>query len=155
DPATCEFSTDSLLAEGVREAFDAAADPKAFPEHLHVLGLEAWKAAKLYGRWEGRTEPPLVPDLTAVRPRLGARALEFAAGPLTLLAEGNVQVPKQRGYRLLADPLGGAANHRELMEGVPLPAGGLARRLQPAVADPTPEQLKAVRQQANLRGMLE
>jgi photosystem II stability/assembly factor-like uncharacterized protein/tetratricopeptide (TPR) repeat protein len=155
DPNTCEFSTDCLLAEAVQEAFRAAADPKAFPEQLHTLGLEAWKAVKLYGRWEGRTEAPVLLDLTTVSPRLGTSAQEFAAGPSALVAEGNVAVPKQRGYRLLADHLTGAANHRQLMEGVSIPPGGLARRPLPAVADLPPEQLKAVRQQANLRGLIE
>ena len=38
------------MAEAVHEAFERAADPKAFPEQLNVLGLEPWKASKLYAR---------------------------------------------------------------------------------------------------------
>jgi len=42
----------------LREAFERAADPKAFPEQITALGLEACQASKLYGRWDDRKTLP-------------------------------------------------------------------------------------------------
>jgi tetratricopeptide (TPR) repeat protein len=146
---------DALLAEALAEAFRRAADPQAFPEQLSVLGLEPWQASKLYGRWEGPQDAPVTLDLTAISARLGTTAREFAAGPSALLQEGPVGLPAERRYRLLADRLEGAAYHHDLMQGLNLPPGGPARRAVVAVEEPTPEQVKALRQQANLRALAE
>jgi tetratricopeptide (TPR) repeat protein len=151
DPATAG-AADALLAEALHEAFDRAADPKAFPEQIGQLGLQPWKASKLYGRWEGRTEGQVSLDLTAVSPALQASVREFAGGAALLLAGG--PVPARRNYRLLADHLTGAAAHADLMQGTNAPEGE-ARRPAAVAARPTPEALKALRQRAALRALSE
>ena len=40
------------MAKAVQQAFADAGDPAALPEQLKALGLEPWKASKLYARWE-------------------------------------------------------------------------------------------------------
>src|SRR5205085_8676858 len=141
-------------AEAVREAFRRAGDPEAFPEQLKVLGLEAWKPTKLYARWEGHKDTQVTLDLTAVCDRLGSTPREFAAAPAELL--GAPAPPAERCYRFLADKAdGAAANDRDLMQGVLLAPGGLARRALPPVEAPAAEVVKAVRQRAALRAMAE
>ncbi|HZY84189.1 MAG TPA: hypothetical protein VFE78_05130, partial [Gemmataceae bacterium] len=147
-------AADALLAEAVREAFRRAGDPEAFPEHLKVLGLEVWKPTKLYARWEGSKDAQVTLDLTAVCDRLGSTAREFAAGPAELL--GAPAPPAERSFRFLADRADGAtANDRDLMQGVILAPGGLARRALPPVEAPAAEVVKAVRQRSALRAMAE
>ena len=69
---------DGLVAEVMKQAFQDAADPKMFPEQISALGLEPWKAAKLYGRCDGKADGPVVLDLTAVSAPLEATLREFA-----------------------------------------------------------------------------
>jgi photosystem II stability/assembly factor-like uncharacterized protein/TolA-binding protein len=145
---------ETLLVEAVHEAFEQAADPKAFPEQINAMGLEPWKPSKLYGRWEGRTVPQVSLDLTVFEKQLGASAREFARPAATLLAEKPVPVPSKRGYRLVASHLTGAEDHQSLMEGITL-KDGVARRILPEVADPTPEEQKAQRQTTALQAMIE
>ena len=52
DGATTTCAGDALVQEAVREAFKRAADPQAFPEQIERLGLQPWKASKLYARSE-------------------------------------------------------------------------------------------------------
>jgi photosystem II stability/assembly factor-like uncharacterized protein len=145
-------AADALLAEAVREAFRRAGDPEAFPEHLKVLGLEAWKPTKLYARWEGHNDAQVTLDLTAVCDRLGSTPREFAAAPAELL--GAPALPAERNYRFLADRADGAsAGDHDLMQGVILAPGGLARRALPPVEAPGAEVVKAVRQRAALRAL--
>jgi hypothetical protein len=148
-------AADGVVAEAVREAFRRAADPNAFPEQLSVLGLEAWKAGKLYGRCDGARAGEVVIDLGAACAGLASTAQEFAAAPLALLAGDAVAVPPERRYRLLASHLAGAATHRGLMQGVALAPGGVARRKQASAEAPTAEVLKAVRLRATLRLLAE
>jgi photosystem II stability/assembly factor-like uncharacterized protein/tetratricopeptide (TPR) repeat protein len=155
DPAASGQTADVLVAEAVAEAFKQAGDPKAFPEQIAVLGLEPWKAAKAYARWDGRPGAPVMLDLTAVHGRLEGTLADFAAGPLGLVTEGPVPLPARRLYRLLADNLPGAANQRDLMEGVALARGGLARRPQVLDGDLSPEMDRAIKQRRALKTLAE
>jgi photosystem II stability/assembly factor-like uncharacterized protein len=155
DEAVSGYPADALVAEALAEAFKQAADPKAFAEQITILGLEPWKPAKLYARWEGRTEAQVTLDLTTIQGSLEASVRDFAAGPAGLLAEGSVTLPAQRSFRLLADNLAGAANHHDLMEGVSLARGGLARRTPSPGGELTEETMKAIRQRQALRALAE
>jgi photosystem II stability/assembly factor-like uncharacterized protein len=153
DSPDSDSSADSLTAEAVKEAFRQAADPAVFPEHLSVLGLAAHRAKKLYGLCPRGESAQVHHDLTAVSVRLGGTAREHAEAGAALLS--GEHPPAQRHYRLLADFLEGAAMHRELMQGVSLAEGGMARRLLPAREELSPEALKAVRARANLWAIAE
>jgi tetratricopeptide (TPR) repeat protein len=154
---------DALLPEALRVAFSKAANPKEFPEQLGELGLEPWKAAKAYTRWEVirggyGSHPPGTArlDLNALSPPLEATVQEFVSGPLSLLAEEDASLPALRAYRLLIDrPEGSAAQHVDLMQGIDLARGGQARRALAEVPEPSPELIKAVRQRLQLRAMAE
>src|SRR5262249_24377500 len=98
---------------------------------------------------------PVALDLTAVHGRLEGTLADFAAGPMALLADGPAMLPQRRSYRLLADHLQGAANHRDLMEGVALARGGPAPRPQGFGRGPTPEMDKAIKQGRTLKALAE
>jgi photosystem II stability/assembly factor-like uncharacterized protein len=142
---------DELVAGVVREAFAKAADPKAFPEQLGPLGLQAWKPSKLYAVNGEERKAQVALDLTEVRPRLGGSVHDFAALAAGLLVEGPPTLPRRRTFCLLASHLDGAEHHRGLMEGIPPCVVGDARRNPAPVEDITPETLHQIRLQANLQ----
>jgi hypothetical protein len=155
DPASSKDAgavADVLVAEVLKEAFKQAGDPKAFPEQLSQLGLQAWKPAKLYALAE---EGNVVLNHTEVRARLQATAREFAVPAAGLLAGQPVVLPRKRAFQLLASNMEGAENHRTLFEGVKLSAIGDARRELPPVAEMTAEMVKAMRAQAALQAIVE
>jgi photosystem II stability/assembly factor-like uncharacterized protein len=139
---------DSFTAEAVVEAFRQAADPLSFPEQITSLGLEAHSAKKLYGVWKDGTGAHVRHDLTEINDRLGSTLREFSAGPISLLSREHP--PTQRHFKLLADHLPGAVGHRELMQGISLATGGLARRSLPSAEELSPAAIKAIRTRANL-----
>jgi photosystem II stability/assembly factor-like uncharacterized protein len=146
---------EALVAEAVREAFVRAADARAFPEQLQTLGLEPWKVSKLYGCCDGRAGSQVVVDATEAADRLQASARDFATPAAALLADEPLALPAQRFYKLLDSRLAGAANHHDLMQGIPLAPGGTARRdLGPPVETPR-EVIKAVQARRNLQALAE
>ncbi|HEY7315593.1 MAG TPA: YCF48-related protein, partial [Gemmataceae bacterium] len=148
------FACDSLMAEAVKAAFERAGDPKTFPEQLTGLGLEAWKAAKVYSVGQGSPAQVKV-DLTAIAARLQSTLREFAAGPAGLLAGSAVSLPEQREFCLLDAHVKDAASHRDLMQGVDLAPGGLARRMLDDPGEMPDDLLKAIRCGSNLKAMSE
>ena len=106
-----------------------------FPEQLSVMGLEPWKASKLYGRCDGRADGQVSIDLTAVSGPLESTLREFASAAAAGLGDEAVSLPTERIYRLLAAVAPAAADHRDLMQGVELAPGGLARRPLAATRD--------------------
>jgi photosystem II stability/assembly factor-like uncharacterized protein len=154
DHPASDHGADALVAEAVKEAFHQAGDATFFPEQLTNFGLEPHKAKKLYGLWpRGGADAQVHHDLTALSPRLGSSLREFSATPAALLSPDHP--PAQRHYKLLADHLAGATTHRELMEGISLAPGGLARRLLPPLKEMSSDALKAVRARAHLWAIAE
>jgi photosystem II stability/assembly factor-like uncharacterized protein len=135
DKEAMDSAADALVADAVREAFRRAGDPKAFPEQMEVLGVTPKMPVKGYGRWDGRAAAPVTLDPTVLSPVLDATYRDFATPAAALLAESPITLPKVRGYRLLASRLPDAETHKDLMRGVDLAAGSLARRPAP----PPPE----------------
>ncbi len=147
-------ATDFLVAEALREAVKAAADPKMFPEQISVMGLEPWKASKLYGRCDGHTEGPVSLDLTVVSGALQTTPREYAEVAAAYFGDEAAVIPGRRSYRLLAAAMPGAQDHHDLMQGVELAPGGLARR--PLVAtEASPALVKAIHQRAALQTLSE
>jgi photosystem II stability/assembly factor-like uncharacterized protein len=153
DAAATGFPCERLTAEAVREAFRRAADPKAFPEHVNFLGLEAWQPAKLYSRWEGRADAEVKLDLTEVSPPLRATIQEFASVPAGLLTDG-ATVPRQRNYRFFGG-VQAAQAHTKLMEGITLEPGGPARRSLADRGAMTDDEKKAIQQRTLLKNVIE
>jgi len=147
-------AADGLVVEALHEAFKDAADPKIFPEQLSIMGLEPWKASKLYGLCTGRTDGQVSIDLTAVSGPLESTLREFASAAAAGLGDDAAPPPAERRYRLLAAFTAGAADHGELMQGVELAHGGLARRPLDAT-ETSPETAKAVHRRAALLALAE
>jgi photosystem II stability/assembly factor-like uncharacterized protein len=141
----------ALVAEAVREAVKKSGDPSAFPDQLTGLGLEAHQPAKLYGGCAGAAGAQVTVDLTAVMPGVGMTLQEFAAGPGLLLTGWGS--PAERSFRLLASRLEGAMGHRDLMQGIALAPGGVARRQIPAAEAPDEETIRAIRARAHFRAL--
>ncbi len=146
--------SDSLVVEGLREAVKAAADPKMFPEQISVMGLEPWKASKLYGRCDGHTEGPVSLDLTVVSGPLETTPREYAEVASAYLGDEAGVIPAKRSYHLLAANMPGAEEHHDLMQGVELAPGGLARRPL-AATEASPALVKAIHQRAALQTLAE
>jgi photosystem II stability/assembly factor-like uncharacterized protein len=147
-------ATDALVMEALREAIKGAADPKSFPEQISVMGLEPWKASKLYGRCDGRIEGPVLLDLTTVSGPLEATLQAYADVAAAYMGDEAAPVPAKRSYRLLAATMPGAEDHHDLMQGVELASGGLARR--PLVTtEASPAVVKAIHQRAALQTLSE
>src|SRR5262249_17925480 len=72
-----------------------------------------------------------------------------------ILSDLTVSPPLNRYYRLLASQMPGASNHKELMQGVDLAPGGVARRRSTPLAVIEPEKVKAIRASRNLLGLAE
>ncbi len=143
---------DGLVAEVMKQAFQDAADPKSFPEQISALGLEAWKAGKLYGRCDGKGEGPVALDLRTVSGPLEATLREFAENAAAVLGNEAPAFPAKRSFRLIASTLPGAADHNELMQGVEVAPGGFARR-PPAEGEPSAATVQAIRRRAELRAL--
>ena len=127
----------SLLADAMQEAFRRAADPKAFPEQLEQLGLQAWKVRKIYGvRHEASRErkrpegASLMQDNDEPKERLQATVREFAASAHALLVNRPVPLPKQRSHHLLANIDEQSAPERHWLEGIDHKVGETRRELK-------------------------
>jgi photosystem II stability/assembly factor-like uncharacterized protein len=155
DARVSGWPAEVLLAEALHEAFARAADPKAYPEQLRMLGLEAWEVSKVYSRWEGRTGPHVTLDATEICPRLEASARDFAQPAAALLADTPLPLPAQRTYHLLESRIAGATAHRSLVQGVDLASGGEARRKQPLSQPLSTELTHALQTRRNLQALVE
>jgi photosystem II stability/assembly factor-like uncharacterized protein len=143
---------DELIAEAVEEAYKRAADPAAFPEQLAQLGLKPWQVKKLYARCADAAGAPVVCDLTEAKQRLQSTPRDFAAPSLALCDETPAS---QACFHLLAASINGAANHRGLMDGIDLGAGGTARRPREPLEDLNPDIEKGIRARRNLQALAE
>jgi photosystem II stability/assembly factor-like uncharacterized protein len=150
-----ELTVDALVAEAVREAFKQAADSKAFPEQITQLGLEPWKADKLYCLCADRKDAQVIHDTGELCSRLQAPAREFAASGLSLLTEAQAPPVSLHHYRLMESCLDGAKDHRDLLQGITLAMGGEARRDLGPVQDISAELKRAWQARRNLLALAE
>jgi photosystem II stability/assembly factor-like uncharacterized protein len=153
DDKATGFPADTLLVDAVRTAYERAGDQRSFPEQINVLGLEPWQVAKVYSRTEDPKTANVLVDLTPVCPALEASVQEYAAVAVNLL-DPKASVPCQRLFRHLAGQEG-TVNHKNLMQGVQLEYGGLARRAMILEPKLTEKQIKAMRMRANLKAISE
>ncbi len=155
DPKATGGAPDALIAEALHEAFARAADPRAFPEQIKQLGLQPWEIAKVYGRWDERSGAQVALDTTTISPRLEATPRDFATAAIGLLFDVPSTLPAQRFYRLLDSRIAGAANHQDLMQGVDLTPGGVARRALAPLTELSAEAEKGIRTRRNIQAMAE
>ena len=94
-------ASSALVAEAMHEAFKQAADPRAFPEQIEQLGLEPWRASRVYGQWDQRDGSHVVIETNKEIPQLQVTYAEHAAGAGGMLGSTSPVVPAHRFYRLL------------------------------------------------------
>src|SRR5262249_14632334 len=146
---------ETLIADALHAAFTLAADPRAFPEQLKLLGLEPWQPNKSYARCDSAATAQVKIDLTEVSDRLEASIRDFAAPAQALLADTPTTLPSTRYFHLLESRLPGAEKHVDLMGGIELTPAGVSRRAQPPITALAPEIEKSLRTRRNLQNMAE
>jgi photosystem II stability/assembly factor-like uncharacterized protein len=146
--------TGALLAETLRRAIAQAADDKVFPDQIKELGLEPWSVSKCYVVWNNPKDTQVTYDVTEIAPHLQATPRDFAAKAAALLGETMARSSGVRYFHLLDSTIPGAGQHKDLMQGVELAPGGVARRKQPDVATLSPEQQKAARTLRDLHALV-
>lgn len=139
--ATLSGPAAAILAEALEEAVKRAQDPLAFPEHIKELGLPAWKVTRLFVECD-KTKRQVEQDNLQPRDRLEGNAREFAAGPLSLLADQASFVPAQRYFRLLGDS---ASPPASLLAGLPIAEGDARAKVTREEVDPEYRKLLAAR----------
>src|SRR4029077_499814 len=107
------------------------------------LGLKPWPVSKLYARWPSAAGAEISLGLNDPSPRLSGTPRDFAEPAAALLADQ--ALPAQRFFHLLETRIEGAQNHRNLMQGINLAAGGTARRVQSALLEQNPDLMQAMR----------
>jgi photosystem II stability/assembly factor-like uncharacterized protein len=142
-----------LVAEAVHHAFSQAGDPAAFPEQIERLGLEAWRPSRVFALWDKRDGAQVAQDGGQVGARLKATARAFVIPACGLLYATPPHLPGQRYFRLLDGTLDGAGHG--LLDGLTLPAEGVARRTLPPLKELTPEEDKAQRARRTLQQLAE
>ncbi len=150
-----EGAGDLLVSEAVREAFKRAADPKAFPEQIDGLGLQPWKANKLYARSDEAAKPKVTVVSTEPSDRLLASPRDFASSAAGILNDVPVSLPARRYYTLLENRLEKAGLGDDLMSGIVLSLGGEARRKLPPVEPLTDAVRQAMQARRNLQALAE
>jgi photosystem II stability/assembly factor-like uncharacterized protein len=155
---------DGLVQEAVYEAVKRAADPKAFPEQIDGLGLQPWKADRLFARVEERGQGHVTLVNTEPSDRLLASPRDFATSAAGLLSEAPAALPAQRHFRLeyVAQGIGNRLDgpppegaHGDLMDGIVLAPGGEARRRLPEITKLSDEVRHAIQSRRNLQALVE
>jgi photosystem II stability/assembly factor-like uncharacterized protein/tetratricopeptide (TPR) repeat protein len=146
---------EGLITEALHEAFTRAADAQAFPEQLKQLGLQPWSVAKVYGRWEERTGAQVALDSTRMSGRLEGTIRDFATPAAGLLFDNPTPLPMQRYYHLLDSRAPGANCHTDLMGGVEMSPGDVARRRQSEAPEIGKDFEKIIRARRNLQALAE
>jgi len=108
----------------VKEAFDKAGDPTAFPNHGLLFGLAPHEVKKLYAVTNS-PEGAITVEYTTYCPELLDSPKDFAEPAAMLLG---TKIPDQQHFKLIASRIPGAESHKSLMEGIVLAEGGTARR---------------------------
>ncbi|HMO60929.1 MAG TPA: PIG-L family deacetylase [Ferruginibacter sp.] len=120
------------------EAFDAAADPKKFPEQLQ-LGVTVWQAKRLlwntfnFGSGNTQRDDQFKTDVGMYNPLLGKSYGEIAALSRSQHKSQGFGVPAQRGFSLeYFETIKGSKPVNDLMDGVD---AGWTREQQPQLTE--------------------
>ncbi len=126
-----------LVLHAAKEAFKQAADPNCFPEQLTILGLKPWGAKKLYALTRQAQNAQVRLDQSVYCAALDDSPRDFAE-PATRIVADDDAVVDRRCFTLVAHRLQDAEKQTNLMDGIVLVRGGVARRPETAATfDPT------------------
>jgi photosystem II stability/assembly factor-like uncharacterized protein len=139
-----------LIQEAVKEAARQAGDPTACAAQIDKLGLQPWKPRKVYIPQKSGL---VAIDYSEVSPRLGTTLREHAIPSSQILGQTNP--PVVQNFGLIAGEMADAQSHKNLMQGIALVPGGVARRTLPMLEELTPERTRAIRSRTRLWAMAE
>lgn len=140
--STDAASADVLVLHAAKEAFKQAADPNCFPEQLTTLGLKRWEAKKLYALTMQPQNAQVRLDQSIYCIPLADSPRDFAEPAIRVLADDSAVVDR-RCFTLVAHRLSDAEKQTNLMDGINLARGGVARRAEDSTAfDPTTAEEK-------------
>jgi photosystem II stability/assembly factor-like uncharacterized protein len=143
----------ALVAEALHQAFSQAVDAQAFPEQIQQLGLETWRPARVLALWDKKDGAHMLQDGNQVCSRLRATPRDFAAPAAALLHTTPPLLPSHRFFRLLAGTM--EPGGQGLLDGLPVPAEGVARRRLPAQTEATAKEEKALQARRTLEVLAE
>jgi photosystem II stability/assembly factor-like uncharacterized protein/tetratricopeptide (TPR) repeat protein len=150
-----EPACDGLVQEAVREAVKRAADPKAFPEQIDGLGLQPWKADRLFASCKDRDKAQATLVSTEPSERLLASPRDYAGPAAGLLSEAPAPLPAQRHFTRSDGGSQKAGPPGDLMAGITLAPGGEARRKLPDVAQLSDASRHTIQARRNLQALAE
>jgi photosystem II stability/assembly factor-like uncharacterized protein len=142
DPSQSKFGTQALVAEALQEAVRQAGDPKAFPEQIERLGLEAWQAGKVYALCDTNSAT-VVHDNDELLDALQGTPRDYSALAASMLPDSPL-LPRERGYRLVQTQLKSGDGNSDLMHGLAVKVGEARREI--AATPMPPELAKALRE---------
>jgi len=144
-----------LVLLAAQEAFKQAADPRAFPEQLTILGLEAHAVKKLYAQTPTSPDIRVKYDLSEFVPEFGDSVRDAVAAAVSL--SGGAVNPPDQAFRLISHrlPAQTSSSDVDLMDGISLAEGGTARRAKRATVSGLEELLAERAQAARRRQSLE
>ncbi len=93
---------DALAGEALLEAVRRAADPKAYPEQITELGLEAWQAAGVFALSDAKSATQSV-NVDTANTRLAGNARLFAGPAHALLTTRYTSLPRERHLHRLGN----------------------------------------------------
>lgn len=127
-PTPGQHGHHQVAARLAAEAFDAAADPNQFPEHISKEGLTVWQAAKLYFSGGGRgTVATIQVDQPLSNGRTAADIAGQALANHRSQAFGNFAnspwLRRPQRFMLVKSVVPFASAETDLLEGLPAPVG--------------------------------
>lgn len=137
-------------------AAQQAADPTRYPEHFTQMGLEAWRAKKVFGSLPPGETGTLNVTTVQLAPRLGRCLADQAEAARGLIERRYRPPPASLGFRLFLDDIPQGLGSQDFFSGTTLNPGGDARRL---LVDAPPQNLDLLRRMAqkqrNVQAILE
>ncbi len=112
----------------VLKAVVRAADPTAYPDQIHVLGLSPWRTKKLFAATNLDASATITLDTTQLATRLGRTVQEHTSICRGLIDDRWSPVAKRRGFELLLTEVPRPLAGRDLFSGLSLAPASEARR---------------------------
>ncbi len=147
-----------LLLKAVTRAVETAADPTRFNHHREVNALAPWQVMKVYTRLPDGSTGDAQVDPHQFLPQFRQSTHMAAAWAFGRLSTDRHRSIRREAYRLIHDfdPAAESADYPrgEFFEGIPLSAGGDARRMTMPIDDDLELQRKVARRQNQSRAYL-
>ncbi len=150
-----EHPLSHIINQLVLNAATQAADPTRYPDHMTVVGLEPWKAKKVFATALDQRTATVTVSTAQLGTRLGRSVAEQATEGYALVHTRFRLSPPALGFNLLLDELPQSVGSKDIFSGIFLQSGGEARRSAGHVAVGNLDALsKAAQKRRNLEQLL-